>query len=116
MIFFLDENFPKTATKLLSSKGYKVFDIRSTEHEGSDDITLFNLAQEKKAIFLTTDRDFFHTIPYLYKRHCGVIVIALRQPNRKDIISKLTFALEHLDIENIHSKVILLRDKHYTII
>lgn len=115
MNLFLDENFPKTALKPLSSKGFKVFDIRGTEFEGSDDVTLFKMAQDKKAIFLTTDKDFFHTIPHLYEQHFGVIVIAIRQPNRQSIIEKLNYILHYFDLSDIDSKVILLRDNHYTI-
>ncbi|MFO7890993.1 MAG: DUF5615 family PIN-like protein [bacterium] len=115
MNFFLDENFPKPATHILESRGHKVFDIRSSKHEGSDDLTIFKMAQVKKAIFLTTDKDFFHTIPYQFKKHYGIIVILLRQPNRRDIIDKLLFALNNLNLTNIESKIILLRDDDYSI-
>ena len=116
MIFFLDENVPKSSIKLLESKGHEVIDIRGTHFEGSDDSILFKIAQDKKAIFLTTDKDFFHTIPYLYNEHCGIIVIALKQPNRISILDKIQFFLDNIDIGNLNSKVVLLRDKHYTIL
>ena len=82
MTFFLDENFPKSAIPLLEESGHSVVDIRSTIHEGADDSFIFKLAQKHNAIFLTTDKDFFHTIPQFYKKHAGVVVITLRQPNR----------------------------------
>ena len=115
MIFFLDENFPKSVVSILEKKGYTVFDIRSSEYEGSDDIDIFKLAQSKNAIFLTTDRDFFHTIPRLFENHYGVIVIALRQPNRKGITEKLLFALNNFDLTKFNSKVLLLKDNSYSI-
>jgi predicted nuclease of predicted toxin-antitoxin system len=116
MTFFFDENFPKTVAKILNSKGHEIIDIRSTELEGADDISIFKMAQEKKAIFLTTDRDFFHTIPHLFEKHHGIIVIAVRSPNRSSISEKLFFALDHFDLSNFESKVLLLRDKHYTLV
>ncbi len=64
MKFFLDENFPRKATCMLESHGFEVFDIRGTEIEGADDTTLFEKAQQHEAIFLTTDKDFYHTIQY----------------------------------------------------
>ena len=115
MIFFLDENFPKSAGKYLLSIGHKIVDIRATSREGLSDIEIFEMAQNDKAIFLTTDRDFFHTIPHLFENHCGVIVIALRQPNRQSILDKLIWAVENLDLFNISNKIVLLRDRHYTI-
>ena len=116
MNFFLDENFPKTVSILLEKKGHTVFDIRSTENEGLDDISIFKLAQQKKAIFLTTDKDFFHTIPFLFKSHHGVIIIALRKPNRKSITEKLSYTLLHFDLSSFQSKVLLLRDNDFSII
>jgi len=40
MIFFLDENFPKSVAAILEREGHTIIDIRSTEHEGSDDVEI----------------------------------------------------------------------------
>lgn len=116
MKFFLDENFPKTTISILIEKGHNFFDVRSTQLEGSDDVSIFTFAQDKKAIFLTTDKDFFHTIPYLFEKHHGVIVIALQQPNRKSITEKFIFALDHFDLSSFESKILLLRDNSFSFI
>jgi len=42
MNFFLDENFPKSAVKLLSERDHTVFDIRSTAKEWATDDAIFN--------------------------------------------------------------------------
>jgi len=55
MNFFLDENFPKSAVKLLSERDHTVFDIRSTAKEGATDDPIFKMAQDSQSIFLTTD-------------------------------------------------------------
>ncbi len=75
MRFFLDENFPKQAASVLKAKGHEVFDIRGTSQEGAPDASIFKLAQEKSAVFLTTDKDFFHTVPLQFPEHCGIIVV-----------------------------------------
>jgi predicted nuclease of predicted toxin-antitoxin system len=116
MKFFLDENFPKSVTVILETKGHKVFDVRSTEDEGSDDFHIFKLAQDKESIFVTTDKDFFHTIPYLFEKHYGVIVITLRQPDRKSITEKFLFALNHFNLSSFESKILLLKDNIFSII
>ena len=90
MKFFLDENFPKAAHPLLKNLGHEIFDLRGTSREGSADTKIFQEAQDCEAVFLTTDRDFFHTVPHLYPQHEGVVVIALRQPNRANILDKLS--------------------------
>jgi len=110
MKFFLDENFPKKAKEILEETKNEVFDIRGTDLEGSKDTTIFEKAQEHKAIFLSTDRDFYHTIPSTYKNHNGIIVIALSQPNTKNILQKLNIALNYIKNVTIKSPVILLTD------
>ena len=46
MNFFLDENFPKIAGKILEAEGHAVFDIRGTEKEGISDIDIFNMIKK----------------------------------------------------------------------
>ena len=108
MTFLLDENFPKRAVPVLEAAGHSCLDIRGTDAEGSDDSTLFQLAQDHHAILLTTDKDFFHTVPMGVASHCGVIVIALRQPNGPAIVAELCNVLSHLQGNTLNSKVLLL--------
>jgi len=61
-------------------------------------------------VLLTTDRDFFHTIPYLFASHHGVIVVALRQPNRAAILQRLQWILEKISAQDLSNRVLQLRD------
>lgn len=110
MRFFLDENFPKSATERLEALGHEVFDLRGISREGCNDQDIFAEAQDRNAIFLTTDRDFFHTIPHLFDHHAGVVVIALRQPNREGILAKLDWILNKLSPSDFLNRTIQLRD------
>jgi predicted nuclease of predicted toxin-antitoxin system len=91
---YFDENFPTSDQELAAKRGIEWFDHRGSEHEGIDDARLFALAQAEEAILVTTDRDFYHTIPVLHPEHCGILVIALKQPNRERILKRLEWALE----------------------
>jgi len=115
MRFFLDENFPKAARALLTREDHEVVDIRGTEKEGSGDDELFLMAQDSHAVFLTTDKDFFHTVPHLYPQHGGVVVVALRQPDRQSILAKLSWLLAHITAEQIEGRVFLLLDASYVV-
>ncbi|RYD62422.1 MAG: hypothetical protein EOP83_14635 [Verrucomicrobiaceae bacterium] len=110
MRFLLDENFPKAAKGLLEEEGHEVFDFRGTPEEGIEDSSVFAPAQEHDAILLTTDRDFFHTIPHLFDTHAGVVVIALRQPNRDAILSRLNWLLDRVDKASFSDRCFQLRD------
>jgi predicted nuclease of predicted toxin-antitoxin system len=109
--FFLDENFPRKAYDVLTAAGYEVFDIRGTSEEGLSDDIIFKKAVEMGAVFLTTDRDFFHTIPHLYNNHCGIIVINLRQPNSHSILRKLDTAIEFVKYNKIVNSCVMLTDE-----
>ncbi len=110
MKFFLDENFPKKAIPVLEAGGYQTFDIRGTSFEGAIDGDIFKLAQDREPVFLTTDKDFFHTVHFLYETHYGIIVIALSQPNAPKILEKLKLALDFIKTHKIYSNCILLTD------
>lgn len=110
MKFLLDENFPKAAVTFLESAGHEVFDFRGTGDEGMNDSEVFQRAQNLTAILLTTDRDFFHTIPHLFESHFGIVVIALRQPNRKAILTRLEWILSQVSDHKFNNRVFQLRD------
>ena len=114
MRFFLDENFPKAATKYLNKLEFTVSDIRGTELEGITDQEIFSLAKKGNAIFLTSDKDFYHTIHITEKPHSGIIVIALRQPNTNAILEKLKWVLENQNKFEFKNECILLTDTKCT--
>lgn len=115
MRFFLDENFPKAAHGLLANLGHESFDLRGTPEEGLADAEISQKAQECDAVFLTTDRDFFHTIPHVHEAHCGIVVIALRQPNRVSILNKLQWLIGHLPETDFRNRAIQLRDQTWIV-
>lgn len=116
MKFFLDENFPKSAAAFLERMGHETLDLRGTGREGLSDAEIFSEAQTIDAVFLTTDRDFFHTIHHLHEKHAGIIVIALRQPNRASILEKLSWVLNHLQPDEFRNRAIQLRDQSWLVI
>ena len=68
MRFLLDENFPKAAVAFLESHGHEATRIASGSDRSLADEQVFEAAQEQAAILLTTDRDFYHTVPWKYAR------------------------------------------------
>jgi predicted nuclease of predicted toxin-antitoxin system len=111
MIFLLDENFPKPAARVLADRGHSVPDIRATQRRGAGDDAIFRLAQQRGAVFLTTDKDFFHTVPLAFPKHSGSIVIASAQPNRSAILAKLDVALDYIERCGIANRSVLLTDR-----
>ena len=115
MKFILDENFPRGAIALLEKEGHAAQSVLELARKGTDDVEVFKTAQAQKAVLLTTDKDFFYTVPLLFKNHCGVIVIALAQPNRRKILDRLKWSLRWLKQGNITGRVLLVSDHHHWI-
>ncbi len=87
MRFFLDENFPRPAIAFLQSAGHSASHALQNLSPGTED------AQKQTAILVTTDKDFFHTIPWTFEWHSDAIVITLRKANRADFLRRLADAL-----------------------
>ena len=110
MRFLLDENFPRAAVDELVQAGHEC--SRALDHfpRGASDEAIFAKAQEFGAILVTTDRDFFHTVPWVHETHAGVIAITLAQPNRAALLARLRDAVARLDGKNRFRGVWLLTE------
>ena len=110
MKFFLDENFPRLALAQLVAAGHSASHALDSFPPGTADDKLFAHAQTDGAIFITTDKDFFHTIPLTFARHGGALVITLRKPNRADLLRRLADALALLGGRELRDTVWLVTD------
>ena len=71
----LDENFPKSVIPLLLEGGHEVIELRSLGLLGASDALIAGRAIDAGAVILTTDRDFFHTVPNTFGEHPGVVIL-----------------------------------------
>ena len=109
MKFLLDENFPCSCAEVIVSCGHEAVPFAEICKFGDDDETVFAAAQRLGAVLLTSDRDFYHTMPLLHPEHSGIVVVALRQPNRAAIQARLKWFLANMEA-SIANRVFILRD------
>jgi predicted nuclease of predicted toxin-antitoxin system len=112
MLFLLDENFPLSTVSKLESLGHIA--IRALDHfkQGSSDEELFMYSKKIGAIFLTTDKDFYHTIPIKCNtKDAIIVVIAVSKPNTTNIINRLVDFLNTIEVKEISQGVFLVNDK-----
>jgi hypothetical protein len=69
-----------------------------------------SLAQENRATILTTDKDFFHTVPFAFPEHCGVVVVTLKKPSSKAILQRLQESWDSLTRTGFKNQAFLLTD------
>ena len=109
MRILLDENFPKSAVDVIEAAGHEVIPFVDVCEFGADDEVVFESAQNLGAVILTSDRDFYHTVPLIHPEHCGIVVVALRQPNRNAILMRLQWFFENFNCQ-MTNRVFILRD------
>jgi len=114
MRFLFDENFPLSAAATVEACGHEAVPFAEACARGADDEAVFSTAQTLGAVILTSDRDFYHTMPLLHPRHCGIVVVALRQPSRTAIAARLKWFLEHFK-EPLDNRAAILRDFSYRV-
>ena len=66
MKFLLDENFPRSSVDLITECGHEAILFDEVCEFGNDDETVFAAVQRLGATILTSDRDFYHTVPLFY--------------------------------------------------
>lgn len=115
MNFLFDENFPKAARSVLEKLGHEVFDFRILGEEGAPDSEVMGLAIKKRAVILSTDRDFFHTLGRQYPNHFGILVIALKRPTRDALIGRLQWYLDHFGDSDVSGRTFQLRDSAWMV-
>ncbi len=54
----VDENIPKMTVRALSTRGDDLLEIRGTECEGIPDDQVWQISQDQKRLFISTDRGF----------------------------------------------------------
>jgi predicted nuclease of predicted toxin-antitoxin system len=110
MKFLADQNFPRTCAPLLAEFDHELAPTRFDPQSSLSDNWIFDLAQSLGAVLLTTDKDFFHTIRWLYSEHQGAIIITLKRPSRVAILNKLRAGMEFIKTHPIENHVLLLTD------
>lgn len=107
MKIFVDENVPLMTVQELREDGHDVFDIRGTPDEGMEDKTLWEMTQREKRLFITTDKGFAQ---YRNEKHHGILIIRLRQPNRKKIHQRVMHAIKQFKEKDWTGLLVVMRD------
>ncbi|MDX2153634.1 MAG: DUF5615 family PIN-like protein [Bryobacteraceae bacterium] len=92
MNVLVDENIPHMTVDHLRESGHDVKDIRGTADQGLEDSDLWTLAMTEGRLLISTDKGF--TEYRAVEGHNGILVVRLRQPNRRKIHNSVMLAME----------------------
>lgn len=108
MKILVDENIPLMTVRELTDLGHDVRDIRGTELEGTDDETLWHLAQHDRRLFVTTDKAFAGRRG---EQHNGILVVRLRRPNGQAIHQHVLDAFAGIPESDWPGTTVVARDR-----
>lgn len=101
----LDENLP-----IGLSLGDNVDTVRDEGLCGHSDDVIWEAAQREGRLLITQDLDFSDFRRYAPGTHCGLVLIRLNSPSRRQLTDKLHEILESGDLDSWRGAVVTITD------
>jgi predicted nuclease of predicted toxin-antitoxin system len=107
MKILADENIPRMTVQQLRDLRHDVRDVRGTPEQGVPDPDLWTAAMTEGRALITTDRGFTE---YRRMDHQGILIVRLRQPNRRKIHQAVMLALGRFEESEWPGLLLVVRD------
>ncbi len=107
--FVVDENVPRSTSKLLIDRGFEVLDIRDSGLRGKSDKEIFEFAEKEAAIIITADLGFGNVLHYPPGSHHGILI--LHFPNEISTVElnkHVGALLENLTEKDLKGNLVIL--------
>lgn len=108
MKVLVDENIPSLTVRALIDAGHDVLDLRGSEHQGVGDDVLWAMSQREERLLVTTDMGF---LQYRAEDHHGILIVRLKQPNRRKIHERILQALSKFGNQSWRGLVVIMQDR-----
>jgi len=105
MRFKLDENMPIEVAELLNSNGHNASTVLDEQINGAIDAKIALICQTEDRILITLDLDFADIRAYPPRSYPGLVVLRLKQTNRRYVIEFAPRLLKLLDKEPIQHRL-----------
>ena len=107
--FLIDEDMPRSTTKLLEDKGFDVLDVRDCGLRGKSDEEIFRFAQEEKAVILTGDMGFGNLLRFPIGSHSGIVIAHFpNEISTSELNRQLDLDFDNLDEADFRGSLIIL--------
>src|ERR1700731_1235654 len=85
----LNENLPHHLAVLLSKLGHDVHTTVQEGLNGKTDREVWEASQKKSRFLITQDLDFSDIRAFAPGSHCGILLVRLHFPSRKNLIERI---------------------------
>ena len=85
----LDDNVPLRLAILLENLGHDVHTTHEERLIGHADREIWETAQKESRFLITQDLDFSSSRQFAPGSHCGILLVRLHSPNRRNLIERI---------------------------
>lgn len=101
MKFKIDENLPPKLARILGSAGHDADTVFDEKLVGSTDQEIIEVCNREKRALVTLDLDFSNVRAYPPSDHFGLIVLRLRQQDKRHVLHVVSQVVEMFDQEQV---------------
>jgi len=95
----LDENLPLVLVTILAAMDHDVHSVRDEGLIVSPDSKIWTSAQADTRFLVTQDLDFSNIRQFVPGTHHGILLVRLRNPDRRELTEKVTSLFRHERID-----------------
>jgi predicted nuclease of predicted toxin-antitoxin system len=113
--FLIDENMPRSTTKILKETKYDVIDIRDIKPPGIKNGEIFAIANQEKRVIISRNKGFGNIIEYPVGKHPRIIVLKTKSLPPAIINKLLIEFLEEISTKELKGALVTLELGRYRI-
>ena len=107
--FIVDEDLPRSTTRILEEQGHRVFDVRDCGLRGRSDDEIFEFAQREEAVVLTGDLGFGNILRYPIGTHYGIVIAHFpNETSNSELNRHIAAAIQSLSETDFSGNLIII--------
>jgi predicted nuclease of predicted toxin-antitoxin system len=111
MRFKLDENIPVRLASVLGGLGHDVDTVPQESLTGRPDTDVWASTQEAQRLLITQDLDFADMRRFAPGTHCGILLVRLSNPSRRELIDRIGSLFLNQPVEEWTGCFVILTDR-----
>lgn len=107
----IDENLPRLLCEDLAALGFDAHTVPQEGLTGSFDDHVWKVVQHEKRFFITQDLDFSDVRKFTPGKHCGILLVRLREPGREALRKRVLEVFRNENVSSWKDCFVVMTDK-----
>jgi len=112
----LDENLPSSLVQSLAELGHEVDTVPQEGLSGCVDAEVWRAAQDSGRFLITQDLDFSDARRFSPGTHHGILLVRLRNPGRRTLLTRIVGIFETEDVEQWSGCFVILTERKLRVV